>query len=203
VASEPIPQPPHAPVRLRDRADDNLRFIRDAMEGASTFTGVSGWGEVWVGMTALAAVPLAAAQGRSGAWLAVWLGEAALAAAITVASMAWKAHRTAIPLFGRAGRRFALGLTPPLAAGALLTVPLYGAGLTASLPGLWMLLYGAGVVTAGASSVRLVPLMGASFMALGGAALFLPGDWGNTLLGIGFGGLHVLFGTLIWRRHGG
>jgi hypothetical protein len=203
VSSEPIPQPPHPPVHLRDRAVDNLRFIRATMEGASTFTGVSGWGEALVGLTALAAAPLAAAQQRPAAWLAVWIGEAVLAAAITVASMAWKARRTGIPLFGRSGRRFAFGLTPPLAAGALLTVPLYGAGLTTALPGLWMLLYGTGVVTAGASSTRLVPLMGASFMALGAAALFTPGGWENALLAVGFGGLHLAFGSLIWRRHGG
>jgi hypothetical protein len=190
-------------VNLRDRAFDNLRFIRDAMEGASTFTGVSGWGEVLVGVTALAATPLAVAQRSTLAWLTVWIVEAGLAALITLGSMTLKAQRTRTPLFGRPARRFALGLTPPLVTGALLTPVLYSGGLVHALPGTWLLLYGTGVVTGGASSVRLVPVMGASFMVLGGIALAAPASWGDLLLAAGFGGLHLLFGTLIWRRHGG
>jgi hypothetical protein len=200
---EPLSQPSKEPVALRDRAIDNLRFIRDAMEGASTFTGVSGWGEMLVGLTALAAAPVAMSQRTTSAWLAVWIVEAGLAALITVGSMTLKARRTHTPLFGRPARRFALGLTPPLVTGALLTPVLFEAGLARVLPGAWLLLYGTGVVTGGASSVRLVPLMGASFMVLGTIGLFSPAAWGDPLLAAGFGLLHLLFGALIWRRHGG
>jgi hypothetical protein len=45
--------------------------------------------------------------------------------------------------------------------------------------------------------------MGALFMALGAAALASPASWGNAYLAAGFGGLQILFGALIWRRHGG
>ena len=182
---------------------DNLRFIRDAMEGASRFTGVSGWGEVTVGLTAIAAAPIAAAQPSTARWLAVWLLEAGLAGLVTLAAMLLKQKQSGVPLLDKPARRFAFGLTPPLVAGALLTAALYRSGFHQALPGVWLLLYGTGVLTGGMSSVGTVQAMGASFAALGTLTLFAPAQWGDPLLAVGFGGLHLVFGALIWRRHGG
>ena len=98
---------------------------------------------------------------------------------------------------------FALGLFPTLLAGALLTLALYRAGNTDALPGLWLLLYGTAVVTGGAFSVKIVPVMGLSFMGIGAVALLTPAAWGNDFMAAGFGGIHIVFGILIARRHGG
>lgn len=57
-------------------------------------------------------------------------------------------------------------------------------------------------MTAGAHSVRAIPVMGAALIALAAVALLVPAA-GDLLLGIGLGGLHVVFGVLIWRRYGG
>jgi hypothetical protein len=193
-----VPPPP-----LHVTAIDNLRFIRETMEGAAYFTAVSGLGEMAVGATALGAAYLASRQGSVPGWLATWLGEALLAFLITVGAVAWKAHRAQVSLFSTPGRRFVLGLLPPLFAGALLTGVLLISGAVAVLPGLWLLLYGTGVVTGGAFSVRAVPVMGLAFMALGAVALVAPPGWGDALLAAGFGGLHLIFGALIAWRHGG
>ena len=181
----------------------DLRFIRDTMERSASFTAIPGWGQVILGATALAAAWLAAHQSNFGAWLKVWLAEAFLAALIAFLSMRWKANRRGLPLFTGPGRKVALGLFPPLIAGALLTFTLQRAGLESALAPAWLLLYGAGIITGGAYSVSIVPVMGLCFMATGAVAVVAPAAWANYFLAAGFGGLHIFFGFLIARRHGG
>lgn len=192
-----------SPSPLHDRAIDNLRFIRETMERAASFTAVPGWGGVIVGVTAVGAAILAARQPVLEAWLLIWLGEALLALVIAGWAIDRKARAANLPLLSSPGRKFALSFAPPLIAGALLTAVLYRAGLASSIPGAWLLLYGTGVVSAGTFSVRVVPVMGVCFMAAGAVALFLPAAWANWCLAAGFGGLHIVFGLIIARRHGG
>jgi len=173
------------------------------MERSAAFTAVSGWGYMLLGLTALGAAGLASRQVSSFAWLRVWLAEGLLAVAIGLLSCTWKANRRGLPLFSGPARRVALGLAPPLLAGAFLTFLLFRAGLQSALPPMWLLLYGAGIMTGGAYSVAIVPVMGLCFMLLGGLAVLAPVAWMNWFLAAGFGGLHILFGFLIARRHGG
>jgi hypothetical protein len=200
--SEPEDEPPAVPS-LHGRAMDNLRFIRETMERASAFTAVPGWGGVFIGLTALLASFWATQQTTTRDWLFTWLWEALLALAVGIMTMRRKARQADAPLWSGPGRRFALSLAPPLIAGLFLTVVLYRGRLFDALPGLWLLLYGTGIATGGAFSVRIVPVMGLCFMALGIAALFLPAAFGNALMAAGFGGLHIIFGLIIARRYGG
>lgn len=192
-----------APQPLRDRALDNLQFIRSAMERAGSFTAVPGWGMVVVGCTALAATWLALRQARDADWLAVWLGEAVLGVVVGGAALVQKARAANDPLLSGPGRRFGLSFLPPIVVGALLTIALHRAELFSLMPGVWLLLYGTAVATAGAFSVRVVPLMGVCFIMLGTAALFAPARLWPWSLAAGFGGLHIVFGLIIARRYGG
>jgi len=191
-----------APVTAPNVADD-LRFIRDTMERSAAFTAVSGWGQVVLGLTALGAAAMAARQATAFGWLRVWLAEGVVAVAIGLLACTWKANRRGLPLFSGPARKVALGLAPPLVAGAFLTFLLFRSGLQSALPATWLLLYGAGIMTGGAFSVSIVPVMGLCFMVLGGLAALEPSAWGNWFLAAGFGGLHIIFGLLIARRHGG
>jgi hypothetical protein len=191
------------PPALHDRAMDNLRFIRETMERASSFTAVPGWGGVMMGATALGAAFVAAQQTTRNLWLATWVVEALLALVIGGWAMDRKARRAETPLLSGPGRKFALSYSPPILVGVLLTIVLLRAGMVSPLPGTWLLLYGTGVVTGGAFSVKIVPVMGICFMLLGAIALFAPAAWGNYLMAAGFGGLHIIFGVIIARRHGG
>jgi hypothetical protein len=182
---------------------DNLRFIRQTMERATAFTAVPGWGGVGMGALALIAAGIAETRPTTDAWLATWLATSILALTRGGWTMARKARGAGTVVFSYSGRRFVLSYVPPLVVGALLTVVLVRTGQLAALPGTWLLLYGTGVVTGGAFSVRVVPLMGLCFMALGAVALFGPASWGNLLMAAGFGLLHIVFGVIIARRYGG
>src|SRR5262245_38866000 len=176
------------PIALHEKAAENLRFIRSAMERAGSFTAVPGWGGVLMGVSAVPAAWFAA-QARSDvhAWLRVWLIELGVALVLGGAAMVYKAQRFGVPLFSGVGRKFALSLSPALVAGALLTAALVRWGVAFSLPGVWMLLYGAGVATGGAFSARIIPLTGVFFMAAGAVTLFLPVDWGDAAMACTFG----------------
>ncbi len=194
-----IEQPP----ALHERAMDNLRFIRETMERASAFTGISGWGQVAIGVTAIVSAFIAARQLSFHSWLAVWVAEAVVSLLIAGWSMDRKTRAAQMPLLSGPGRKVAFSLSPPLFVGGLLTVVLYQAGLISAIPGVWLLLYGTGVVTGGMFSVRIVPIMGLCFMALGAITLFSNPAFANWFLAAGFGGLHIVFGIIIARRYGG
>ena len=201
--SRVIPLRPSEPPEMQARAMDNLRFIRETMELAGTFTAVSGWGTVAIGATAVGAAVLAGITDSTTRWIFIWLCEAALSVAISVYTMALKARAAKLPLWSEPARKILFSFAPPMAGGALLTLVLFEHGLVPLLPGVWMLLYGIGVVAAGTFSVRIVPVMGLAFMLVGTAALFAPPTFGTAFMAAGFGGLHLFFGTLIARRHGG
>jgi hypothetical protein len=193
---------PHRPLAIHSHAIEDLRFIRETMENAASFTAVPGWGGVAMGVTALLAAGFASRQAPA-AWLAVWGGAAVLAFVLGALGILWKARKFQTPVLSQPGRKFVLSLSPPILAGAILTVVVYRMGAFSLLPGIWLLLYGAGVVTGGAFSVKVVPVMGLCFMLTGVLALFCPPAWGNLLMASGFGGLHIIFGILIAWRYGG
>ncbi len=191
------------PPEIHVRAMDNLRYIRGMMERAATFTAVSGWGQIVIGVTAIGAALIASRQTLPLAWAATWLAEAGIAGGISVASMTLKAHAANMPMISGPMRKLILILSPPIIVGAVLTAVLAQRGSFELLPGVWMLLYGAAVVSAGTYSVRSVPVMGAAFMLSGAITLVSPHAWATGLMIAAFGGLHILFGAWIAWRHGG
>lgn len=190
-------------VSLHEHAAENLLYIRDAMERASSFTAVPGWGGVFMGLAGVAAAIIAPAQPTRFGWLLTWLATAAVAVAVGLLGVLVKARNEGVPLLSRPARQFALGFVPAIFVAALLTVALFRAGLDAALPGMWLLLYGTAVIAGGTFSIRIVPLMGILFLFLGAIALFTTPPVPSICLGLGFGGLHIAFGMLIARKYGG
>ncbi|HLK06016.1 MAG TPA: hypothetical protein VKT53_16385 [Candidatus Acidoferrum sp.] len=201
--ANPSRSPRPEPIPIDARAADHLRYIRETMASAAEFTAVPGWGGVAMGATALVAAYLASQQATPARWLLVWLMEACIAVAIAAPAAATKAHRANAQLFSGPGRKFLLSFAPAIVAGGFLTYALAHAGLYAVLPGLWLLLYGTAIVTGGAFSVRVVPVMGMCLMVLGATALFAPAQWGDLLMAGGFGVVQIGFGIWIAQRYGG
>ncbi len=187
-------------VGIQDLALDNLRYIRQTMESAGSFTAVPGKGGMAMGATALAASVVAFVQTRPAAWLGVWLAEALVALVIGVAAARIKAGDE---LLSGPARKFVLALMPAIFAGAVLTLLFVRHGLFSEIPALWLLLYGTAVVSGGSFSVRVVPIMGICFLVLGLVTAFVPSSWGNWMLAAGFGGLQIIFGAVIARKFGG
>ena len=182
---------------------DQLNFIRHTMESATSFTAVPGWGMVMLGGTALAVAFLSRKVDSQITWVLLWLGEAILAGLISLVAMVKKTGSLAKLAASIPARKCALSLAPPLAAGAVLTIIMMEQRLYSVLPGMWLMLYGVAVITGGAFSVRVIPIMGICFAIFGTLALAMPANWANGIMAAGFGGLHVAFGLLIARRHGG
>ena len=191
------------PALAHADALDELRFIRNTMEAAGSFTSVPGWATAWIGASAIVTALVASAQPTSDRWLAAWLIEATLAGVVGVLAVARKARRTGLAVTAGPNRRFASSFTPAMVSGAILTAVLWWHGLTAFLPGTWLLAFGTGVTAGGASSVRPVRVVGITLMALGALAFAVPQTWADAVLAVGFGGLLAGFGVIIARRHGG
>lgn len=189
---------------LHEHALDNIRYIRDAMERASAFTSIPGWGGFAIGITAVITSAVAARYAmQPRLWLITWLAEAVVAIAIAAVTMTTKMRRAGVTFTAAPSRRFFVSYSAPLIAAAFITVTLVRAGMFAPIPAVWLLLYGTSFISSGSFSIRVVPIMGICFMILGLAACFVPLSIGNILMGAGFGVVHIIFGIIIARSYGG
>jgi len=190
-------------VALNERAIESLEFIRTTMARSAPFTAVSGAGGMAMGVLALVAAALARSSSSNEQWLTVWVLSAAVAVPVGFVLMRAKARRHDLALWSAAGRRFAQGFVPAIAAGAVLTFGLVRADAIDLVPAVWLLLYGAGVLAGSSSSVPVLAWLGALFMVLGVISLVTPPALRDLWLAAGFGALQIGFGAYIARNHGG
>ena len=209
------------PTELQKEASAQLRYIRDTMARSSAFTDIPGWGIFIVGLIALVASWLTSGFRPAFwtvSWKDTWMLTAIVSAAVGVTMLVRKAKAAQHPVTHGPIRKFALGMLPAIVAAMVLTSAFtHRTGLDAYLSGqmlpadpmaahlhaLWLLLYGVAIVSSGMHSIRVVPLMGLCFMALGVVAFAFPDLPKTAMMTIGFGGLHLIFGYLIAKKYGG
>ena len=198
-----MPATPQPHSSLRDRALDDLRYIRATMSSAAATTVVPGAGLVVLGLGALVAGSLAARQAEAALQVRIWIIDGALSAVVGSGAILWKTRAARQSIVAGPLWKFALSFSPAMAAGVVLTLRALQQHELDGLPALWLLLYGAAVAAGGAFSVRPVPIMGLCFLAVGTVCACAPATWANALLMAGFGGLHCVFGVYVARRYGG
>jgi hypothetical protein len=191
---------PHA-VTLEAHAAATLRYIRASMEAAATVA-VSGSAGIAMGLVGLLAGVLTSIAALQPHWLAIWLIAGTGASLVGGVLMARQASLQGFTLFGAPIRKFVLGLSPGLFAGAAMTFIQWQANDLHAIPGTWLLLYGCALISTSASTTRMVGILGSLFALLGLMTFWLPDSLQTIALGAGFGGLHLIFGIMIRRRSG-
>jgi hypothetical protein len=184
-------------------AAEHLRFIRNTIEAAQTFTTIPGKGCIAMGLAATAAAVLEGIPPLAPHWLPIWLMAAVISCAVALFFMEQKARLQGLSLRRAVATRFFLTLAPAFVAGGILTVALTDTVGRETIAGIWLLLYGVGIAACGLFSIPVVLIAGFAFMGLGTVALAAPAAWAPWLLGAGFGGIHLVLGALIIRDHGG
>jgi hypothetical protein len=175
-------------VELDTHAAATLRYIRASMESAASLA-VPGSTGIASGVIGLVATVVSLMPAMRPHWLIVWL-VAAVVAAVADGALLFRQ----VPV-----RRFAIALLPSLFAGAVMTAVLWSSDNLRAIPGIWLLLYGCGLIAASTTTGRSIGILGGSFVATGLLALVLPESLQIPLLGVGFGGLHIVFGYLMYR----
>jgi len=184
-------------------AAEHLRYIRNTIAAAHTFTTIPGKGCIAMGIAALIAAGIEAIPAFAEHWLPIWLTAAVVSAAVALFFMEQKARSEGLSLRRAVATRFFLTLAPAFVAGGVLTVALTDTVGREVIAGIWLLLYGVGIAAAGLFSISLMLIAGFAFMGLGTVALAAPAAWAPYLLGAGFGAVHLVLGALIIRDHGG
>jgi hypothetical protein len=197
LAKKPVESSRDA-VAMDAHAQATLRYIRSSMDAAA-LVATPGSAGIVIGLVGVLAALLAAGPLRTH-WLTVWIASAPLAALMGATVMVRQHRVQGRSMFGASGRRFVLCLAPALVAGAVLTAANIYDGNLRVVAGTWLLLYGCAVMAASATTTRLVGWLGGVFVLFGIAALLLPISAHNLVLGVGFGGLHLLFGAYLVGR---
>jgi hypothetical protein len=197
-----LPVRPEAPAAIHSRALGTLDYIRASIESSSSMD-VPGMAGIVMGMIGGAAAIVVSLPWCAPHWLAIWLFAAVAALLLGGALVVRQIGRRGQTRYLGPARKFLLCLCPALLGGAVLTLALWTAGAASVIPGMWLLLYGCAVLSASTVTIagitRLVCIMGALFVALGAIAFALPAGAQTAMLGLGFGGLHIVFGILIGR----
>ncbi len=190
---------------------ENLIYIRKTMEAAGQITAVPGRGLIIAGFLSLAGVAFNAfitgapwEAGPHPRWaLAAWGAILAVSVVVVSFGIYRKSRQTCTPIQPPLLRKLLWSLCPALFAGGLITNLAVQSRHLDWLPVIWLGCYGAAITNGGQVSVAAVRYMGLSFLLAAAGAALSPPEGGLIWLALGFGWLHLIYGSYIARRHNG
>ena len=197
------------------QAESYLRDIHAIMERSTKYSTLSGLSGIVAGLAAIVGAVLSRFvcrlepdtpgwmyEHRGETFLLIWLGVLMTAAVADIVFTKRKARKIGKRFFDHPMRRVIVALIPGVACGLAITVYLYDRGAVFMVPAFWMIFYGLALVSVSQISMRELLFMGCAFVVAGIFTLFAAGDFPFLMMGVSFGGFHLVYGTYMWIRYG-
>lgn len=209
-----------------EKASRDLKVLRELMERPVRYSTQSGLAAILAGVIALAglyadAVISARYPLRTAFWynLAIWAGVLAVAAGVVLVLTRLRERQRGMELWSAVKKRILLTILPPFLVAVGLTAAIMwrwyhgiGPNQWGMIPVLWMCLYGLACWQVGEFSITEMRFLGVAFLICGVACAFFFQGFvrvGPLLitpyrtLGATFGGFHIIYGLIVYARHGG
>lgn len=207
-----------------ERPLEELRHIRGLMDRSTRFLSLSGLSGIWAGVVALGGAALAqhhlrsmldpapdvltygTGRGHTAAdgLLLTLIADAVVVLAVALLGAVWftwrRGRNTGQPLWSPSARRLMMQLLVPLATGGIFCLALFHYGLPGLVAPATLVFYGLALFNASKFTLDEIRWLGLSELALGIAALFWL-EAGLMFWALGFGALHIVYGSLMWARN--
>ena len=109
-------------------------------------------------------------------------------------------RRRKLPFWNGTARRMLVDLSVPLLVGGIFAIILLGQGRFDLLPGVTLLFYGLALFTGHRHTLTEVRWLAVCEIVLGLAAILVVG-WGLLAWTIGFGLLHIVYGSVMYFKY--
>ncbi|HET6272392.1 MAG TPA: hypothetical protein VFG32_05390 [Bacteroidota bacterium] len=190
-----------------DQHLQNINDIRTMMERSSKMLSLSGLSGVSAGVVAIAGVLFAQ-------WVhtrvppedvVMYIILDALVVLVLGVGMAAvfslrMARKKGLPVWTPTSRFLIVDLAIPLGAGGLFCIALLQHGNVPLIPGTMLVFYGLALINGSKYALKEIRYLGITELMLGCIAIFLPGE-GLNIWALGFGMMHILYGSLMYFRY--
>lgn len=203
---------------MENTPEKDLASIRQMMERSARFLSLSGLSGVLAGCYALAGVTAAFyLLGKDGIPVGLCVTYGAFSDAIVKLSVIglivlavslvtafWfsirKARRREEDIWNASSRRLLVSISVPLITGGILIVILLATNAFPMIMPVTLIFYGIALFYAGEVTYNEIRYLGLCEIILGLAAVAVPG-YSLIIWAVGFGVLHIIYGTIMYRRY--
>lgn len=203
-----------------------LKDIHGIMERSSRFLSLSGWSGVWAGGTALAGAAIARVwladipgyyrrvyndtepyEQMDADYQSILVKFVALALGVLAVALVGgyyfthrKAKKDGVSVWNSSSKRMFVELAIPLATGGVFAFAFLWNGLELYIAPICLTFYGLSLINGSKYTHSDIKYLGMAEVLLGCICLFVKG-YGLLLWTVGFGVLHILYGSIMWKKY--